>query len=101
MTTPATIQELAREWVELLASLTAENNEEVACKMVGIFAGNDYLWDEWYASGKEPNVQAVFDNVADLEVPDGHLVKDAADRKKRWKIVKDSVTVLEKKYLRS
>jgi hypothetical protein len=99
MVQPSTIAELAQQWSRLVAELTDENNEQLAYKMVGLLAGNDALWDEWYASNKEPTISQVFDTVADLEVPNGHLVKDDADRKAKWQHVKACITALEKKYL--
>jgi hypothetical protein len=99
MEQPTTITELVSQWSQLLTEITDENNEQIAYKMTGALAGNDTLWDEWYDSGKEPVIPRVFDNVADLEVPDGHLVKDEADRKARWGQVSSDVSELKKKYL--
>lgn len=99
MAQPTTIKELVSQWSELLAKHTDNNNEQIAYEMVGALAGNDALWDAWYANGKEPNVAKIFDQVADLEVPDGHLVKDAADRKARWQQVDSYVFELQKNYL--
>jgi hypothetical protein len=98
MVQPTTITELVHQWSQLVAELSNENNEQIAYKMVGLLAGNDALWNAWYASNKEPNIRQVFDNVADLEVPNGHLVKDNADRKARWRLVKACMAKLEKKY---
>ena len=94
-----TITELVKQWSQLLTERSAENDRHIAGKMVGTLASNDALWSEWYASGKEPNVTRVFDDVADLELPDGHGVKGKADRIARWEQVRYHVSELENKYL--
>lgn len=98
MEPPTTIEELVDQWVTLIASLNEENNEQVAYAMVGGFAGG--IWGEWYECKKEPLILKVIDNAADLELPDGITIKTAAERNKRWKLVKTWVAELEKKYPR-
>jgi len=96
---PASIQELTLRWLQLVHDLTEENNEQIAYQMVGALVCVDALWTEWYESSKEPAINIIFDNVADLELPNGINVEDDADRSARWEQVKASVHLLEKKYL--
>jgi|GEM_PF-1981144 len=98
---PTSITELAQRWSQLLQELTDENNEQIAYQMVGILVCNNELWMKWYESGKEPLVNAIFDNVADLELPDGINVADDAERQVRWRQVRTSAKILEQKYLNS
>jgi hypothetical protein len=100
MELPTTIEELVGRWVVLMNSLNDKNDQKVAYDMVGSFGGGSNLWFEWYENdnNKEPLVVKVFDNVADLELPDGINIKNKAERKKRWELVKGWVSELEKKY---
>ena len=100
MPQPNTIDELIILWKEKLAELTRDNNEQIAYYIVGALTGNDALWDEWYASGKELNIQNVFNNAADLELPDGINVGDEDERERRWKFVEACVNELEDTYLK-
>lgn len=99
MALPTTIEEFITLWKQKLSVLTHDNNDQIASDIVGSLAANDSLWNEWYESGREENIEKVINNTADLELPDGIKIKDVVEREQRWNIVKTCVNELEDKYL--
>ncbi len=82
----------------LIASLNDDNNEQVAYDMVGALGGSK-LFEHIKDEVKYSTIMEVFDSVADLELPNGVLIKNSQERHQRWKLVESMITDLSNKYL--
>lgn len=87
-----TIQDIIKYWRECLAD-TKSSDVQIAYNMTRVVSSD--LWELYYKNGQgDKDFIAIFDNVADLEIPQG----DEAWRKAGWDNVETHLKSLEGKY---